>query len=129
MQERKWKVIYTYSTKDIVLVWLFLMFFVAKITAGCLPIHFIFLTFGAIVWFYIASCVCESIPFFKRRPLPFLYTLEIPEEQEYYAVEIDKYGCILCRNSDRDKDLLSWWLVHHSVNNLTTKEIWENVII
>lgn len=128
MQQR-WKIIYAYNTKDIALVWLFLMLFIAKMTAACLPLHFIFLTFGAIIWFYVASCVCEGIPFFKRRPLELLYAPEVPEEDGYYAIAIDKYGYILCHDTKENRDMVSWWLVHHSVDKLTTKEIWENVII
>lgn len=128
MQER-WKVIHTWGTRELFMAWLILTYFISKMTVGCLPLHFILLIVGFIFWVFIASCICEAIPFFKCESLIFLYTPEIPKDDEYYAIAIDKDGYILCRNTSRNTDLVGWWLVHHPIDKLSTKEIWENVII
>lgn len=122
MQEKQVK---TWDDTMLIAIWILLEIIAYCIFRPCPALCFIILILGFPVWGYMASLVCEHVPFLHRSTFTLYYAEDLPPHRIYHILRADENGYILY--TENEAMLVSCWCLEHPVSNLKTKEIWNGI--
>lgn len=121
MQE---KIVRTWDDAALLLSWIFVEIIIFFLTSFNPAFCFLMVVVGAPFWAFIASLLCEHIPFLQRATFKLYYAEELPPHRIYHILRADDNGYILYRETD--SMLVSCWCIDHPIK-YNTKEIWNAI--
>lgn len=121
MQE---KIVRTWDDTALLLSWIFVEIIIFFLTSFNPAFCFLMVVVGAPFWAFIASLLCEHIPFLQRATFKLYYAEELPPHRIYHILRADDNGYILYRETD--SMLVSCWCIDHPIK-YNTKEIWNAI--